>query len=299
MRTVKGRYRQCVLLDRSTGSTGNGRTCNIAQPVFYADDAVISVNDPVHMQTCLDNIATWCKVNSLTVNEKKTQWMVYNNLFNADPIFKMNDVTLERCYKFQYLGVTLDPELNFIEHRKLATSNIRHKVNELGKVRTHVDNNTALTIYKSMVIPSFDYGDFIWDRGKIGENKELQYLQNKGLRTVYKVKLEENPLMNTMQLHDTSKCLYLDHRRDMHLLFYAFTLSKADDLKDQRNIPTRRHLGNRLRAIRSLKPIVVRSALYRAIDRWNELKPMYTTIETLWEFKKAIKRDYPNCFMLA
>ena len=40
---------------------------------LYADDAVISVNTPGKMQTCLDTLSMWCKKNSLTINEKKKQ----------------------------------------------------------------------------------------------------------------------------------------------------------------------------------------------------------------------------------
>ena len=62
----------------------------------------------------------------------------------------------------------------------------------------------------------------------VGENQQLQYIQNKSLRIIYKVKLEEFPLMTTTQLHDESKCMLLEKRRKIHLLFYAFSLSKLD-----------------------------------------------------------------------
>ena len=37
---------------------------------LYADDAVMSVQDPIKMQSSLNMLAEWCKKNSLTVNEK-------------------------------------------------------------------------------------------------------------------------------------------------------------------------------------------------------------------------------------
>ena len=266
---------------------------------LYADDAVISVHDHVKMQSCLNSLSAWCKKNSLTVNEKKTKWMLYNNINNLDPVFTLNNVVIERVYTFQYLGLTLDPELKFVAHRQNAMANVRHKINQLVKVRAHVDRNTALTVYKSMVIPTIDYADFIWDRDNMGENRDLQYLQNRGLRSVYKIKLEKNPGMTTDQLHNESKCNLLGCRRDMHLLYFAYSLSTVDKYIDKRILPTRRHLGKRLIVPRSLKPIVLRSCLYRGITRWNDLKPLYTVIDTLWKFKLAIRKDYPNCFINA
>ena len=264
---------------------------------LYADDAVISLSCPIKMQHAINLISKWCINNCLTINEQKTKWMYFNNFQRKNPMFILNGSTLERVETFTYLGLTLDPELKFVQHRANTVRNIRNKIVQTARARVFVDIPTALTMYKSMTLPSFDYVDYIWDRGNIGENNELQFLQNKALRLVYKVKLEANPLYNTVQLHDKSECMYLFIRRDIHLLFYAFTLKSQVKLVDGRNLPTRHNQGIRLNVPRSLKPIVLRSCFYRAIQRWNMLKPFYTMIESLADFKIAIKSDYNHCFM--
>ena len=98
-------------------------------------------------------------------------------------------------------------------------------------------------------------------------------------------------------MHVKSKCKPLLDRRATHLLFYAFRLAKNDCHIDHRNLPTRQNVGLRLKVPRSLKPIVLRSALYRAISLWNKLKPQYTLIDDLNSFKIAIKKDFTTCFM--
>ena len=94
-------------------------------------------------------------------------------------------------------------------------------------------------------------------------------------------------------LHYESKCSSLSYRRDMHFLSFAHTLAKNPHLVDNRNLPTRRNQGIRWKAVRSLKPIVIRSAIYRAISRWNSLKKEYTMIEDL----SAFKLDYKDCLL--
>ena len=264
---------------------------------LYADDAVISLSCPTKMQVAINLISQWCATNCLTVNEKKTKWMYFNNFQRKNPVFTMNGTILERVYNFTYLGLTLDPELKFIEHRKSTVRNIRNKVIQASRARIFIDIPAALTMYKTMILPSFDYVDYVWDRCNIGESNELQYLQNKGLRSVYKVKLEAHPLYNTVQMHVKSECMYLKDRRDIHLIFYAFTLKSQPRLIDSRFLPTRNNQGIRLKVPRSFKPIVLRSCLYRAIIRWNMLKPYYTLIDSLSDFKIAIKTDYNHCFM--
>ena len=263
---------------------------------LYADDAVITMTNHVNMQTALNSIAIWCRENCLTINEKKTKWMSFNNVDNnLMPVFKLNNVTLDRVYTFPYLGLTLDPDLKFVVHRNIVTRNIRHKVYQLSRVRSFIDEETALTIYKSMILSSFDYVDYVWDRGNIGESKELQLIQNKCLRLIYKVKLEANPVYNTEQLHEKSNCKLLAIRRDMHLLSYAFTLK--DTHVDNRGIPTRQNIGIRLLVPNTLKPIILRTAHYRAIMKWNTLKPEFTEILDLDTFKIRIKNNYDKCFL--
>ena len=124
-----------------------------------------------------------------------------------------------------------------------------------------------------MCTRQWSYHWTMWTMCGIGiireKNQELQYLQNKALRTVYKVKLGKNPRLNTIMLHNESRCSSPSDRRYMQLLSFAHTLTKNVHLVDNRNLPTRRNQGIRLKAIRSLKPIVIRSAIYRAISRWN------------------------------
>ena len=119
--------------------------------------------------------------------------MVYNNLLKEKPIFVLNNVILEQVDVFPYLGLSLDPQLKFITHRKNTVNNIRHEIVQLGRVRNYVEEDTALDVYKTMVLPTLDYADYVWDRDNKGENQDLQFLQNIALRIVYKVKLEKKP----------------------------------------------------------------------------------------------------------
>ena len=90
-------------------------------------------------------------------------------------------------------------------------------------------------------------------------------IQNRALRIAFLVKLEENSLMTTIQIQAESKCTDLDIRRDLHLLSYAYLLSKCENLVGNRNIPTRFHRGIRLLTPNSQKPIVIKSAFYQCL----------------------------------
>ena len=271
--------------------------CGDFDITLYADDAVITCTSKPAMDNALVNISNWCLRNSLTINESKTKWMLFNGEKNDHSVLILNNVPLERVNCFPYLGLNLDIDMKFVQHRRNTVNNTRHRVSQLARTRHYSDIDTGTCIYKTMVLPSLDYVDYIWDRGNIGENLELQYIQNKCFRIIYKVKIEKDPLYNTNKLHKLTKCKFLSDRRAIHLLFYAYQLAKMDHMIDKRSLPTRRHTGKRLIVPQTLKPIVLRSALYKAIHSWNNLKPSYTLIDNVNTFKIAIKKDFPACFM--
>ena len=158
-----------------------------------------------------------------------------------------------------------------------------------------MDPNSTLTVYKTM-IPHFDYGDYIWFDSTVENMNQFQLLQNKALRTVYKIKLGPNPALNTDQLHTKAKCHKLRKRCDMHTLFFAFTLKANPNLVDRRNIPTRHQLGSRL-IFQPVKNLVYSNGyIHRAILYWNHLRINYVNIDDIETFKCIIKQDFPNCF---
>ena len=74
----------------------------------------------------------------------------------------------------------------------IKSNHTRHRVYQLARVRNYGSEEATLDVFHSMVLPAFDYVDYVWDRDNLGENRELQLIQNKALCVVYKVKLEAN-----------------------------------------------------------------------------------------------------------
>ena len=103
---------------------------------LYADDTVISVTNEL------------------------SKWMLFHNVNLENPVFRLNGVIIERVMNFQYLGLTINPALRFISHRKNVSNNLRNKVHQMANIMTFVDEDAALLVYNSMVIPTVDY---MWD----------------------------------------------------------------------------------------------------------------------------------------
>ena len=204
---------------------------------------------------------------------------------------------LEQVHDFNYLGVCIDEKLNFEKQRNNTRNNANFRVIQLAKIRKYLDVHGALKLFKSKIMPIFDYADIIWDNHKNTFERELQLVHNRAMRIIYKVKLEEFPLYTTTQMQQMGKCVPLAQRRDMHLLFYAFDIKNDPASIDHRPRATR--LGESLRYIQKVSkiPLIHNSFHQEAIRRWNKLKSDYTCLEKKDDFKAKIKANHPKCYI--
>ena len=101
--------------------------------VMYADDTTLSSPLNSLSETTLDNKSTetiineelykineWLNINKLLLNKSKAKYMVFHmpNKCIQALILKINDVYIERVDEFNFLGLTLDTNLNWRKHRE-------------------------------------------------------------------------------------------------------------------------------------------------------------------------------------
>ena len=133
---------------------------------LYADDTVLYLghNKPdtlgVQMQSELDLLSRWCFLNRLTINTTKTKCMYFpakkNSVF-IPPRVSLKNVPLEYVTHYKYLGVHLDSKLNFQTHLNQVYKLASHKIYLLSKIRNLLTEHAALTIYRSKILPYFDW----------------------------------------------------------------------------------------------------------------------------------------------
>ena len=124
------------------------------------------------------------------------------------PVVKMADKNLQYVRQFNYLRVRLDCRVTFETHAKEGIRLVSHKLFLLMKIRQFVDKKQALTIYKSKIMPYFDYGDIFLIGVHVKTRDMLQKLQNRALRLV----LERDSRHNIWELHHEAQTPFLDKR---------------------------------------------------------------------------------------
>ena len=112
---------------------------------FYADDTIIYGSDSWLLQSDLETTHTWCNMNMLTVNCKKSQWMNINLSTNklTDVVFILGNTKLEKVNEFKYLGVTIESLIN--------------RVIFFRKIQMFMTLKSAMMVYKGTILPILEY----------------------------------------------------------------------------------------------------------------------------------------------
>ena len=147
----------------------------ITNPKLFADDTSLFsiVHDPNATANDLNN-------DLAKINDWAYQWKMN---FNPDPFKQAQEALSSRkiksqnhpCFHFnnnpvnqtrlqKYIGMYLDPKLDFLEHLKNVQAKVNKSITLLRKLQTILPRPTLLTIYKAFIRPHLDYGDTIYDQ---------------------------------------------------------------------------------------------------------------------------------------
>ena len=144
------------------------------QILLYADDTVVYFADQDPNIACstvenaLRDIYSWCELNKLTINIKKTKhmFMTPRNIDNPDVHHvRLGQMTLDNVTSYNYLGVIIDNKLTFNDFLKVKCDKINIRLYQLIKMRKFITSKIACTIYKQVIVPLLDYADFLIDSG--------------------------------------------------------------------------------------------------------------------------------------
>ena len=263
--------------------------------LLYADDTVLYSNHDneavahAWMTEDLAKLTTWFKMNQLTVNIEKTKIMMFGtrNMLKKSRSLDVYIAGTKLKYVnfFNYLGIKLDNTLTFEKHAAECIHLVSHKLYLLSRVRKYISIGQAISIYKSKIVPYFDYGDVLLINISRKIREKLQRLQNRALRIC--LTLEGRSNVNDM--HNQCNINKLEDRRSTHLLNFVYTRSKDPDYINLGGRELRKYDAPILTEIKSNNKSFERSVLYQGAKAWNALDYQTRITATSYEFKKSQK----------
>ena len=263
---------------------------------LYADDTVLfmtgsSKNEVErNIQYNLNMFLGWCCSNKLSINPSKTKLVVFGTRQavkkNKSMHLEINGAKIQAVSTYKYLGVVLDSTLSHKPHIAYVTKMILHKLTMLTAVRKYLTKDVALRIFKSMVLPYFDYADVVYHTANSGDLEKLQHLQNRCL----KVCLGLHRRYETKEVHRLAGCTTLESRRETHVRNFMYQRKDRGHLVDVREIRTRAHDAPLFQIDHPLRETFKRSVKYAGAITWNNLPTGVRNIEGFDRFKNFQKK---------
>ena len=170
--------------------------CHLASDIIlYADDTVVyysskSVSDlEHHINADLRTVSEWFSRNLLTLNISKCNFVIFGSPQKLNRIqnilVKVEDTCIERTQSFKYLGVTLNQSMSWADHVDAISTKINQRIGLIRRIRDVLPLQVRVTLYNTLILPLFDYGDVIWgDKNNDTIMSELQILQNKAAKVL-------------------------------------------------------------------------------------------------------------------
>ena len=264
---------------------------------MYADDTLLlnsgeTENIAVqNAQNCLNKIIKWCKLNKLTLNENKTQHMcVIHRNHSTSLKINADGMNLGNVDTYDYLGFCMDKKLNMHSHIEKIVKKISFKIYILTLMRRFLTLKTSLLVYKVMIMPHFDYVDFVIDSSNKDCTDRLERLHKRAIRKIeYKFDCENKTAFDILLKTYNLTTLY--RRRAEQLLFFMYKKRKLDKdmLQLQRHKMELRSKNKvQFKHIFTDKTKVQNSPILRGIFLWNQLPANVQNMEILPHFKSAI-----------
>ena len=265
--------------------------------LMYADDTVLyqSRDDPTDavkdVQTAMNNIQTWCRMNKLTINENKTKFTTFLRK-PSDRKYQIvsNNISLERTTPYKYLGADINNVLTMDSFNKNVCKKVNYKLYMFGKIRKYITINAAILIYKQTILPYFDYGSFLMNSASQNSISKLDKYQNRALRLIeYKPKHQRAEYM--VNLMTEYRIPSIRQRRGEQLLAFMYSISRNPEYTDKRRplMTLRSSAKIKFKEKLTIKTLVQKSPYNRGVLLWNTLTEEQHHINTLKLFKKAIK----------
>ena len=174
------------------------------------------------MQHDLNKIFNWTIKNNMTLNNCKFEHLKYGK-DNGTKIFSkyitINGTIINNKKTVKDLGVLMSDDCSFTEHINKVSAKTKDMSSWILRTFTTRDRYVMLTLWKSLVLPHFDYCSQLWSPSSINLIQSLESIQRSFLK-----KIEGLNSLNYWDQLKTLKLYSLQRRRDRYRIIYVWSI---------------------------------------------------------------------------
>ena len=133
-------------------------------------------------------LQTWCERNVLTINESKSNYMIFNSKRTQQTInIHINGIPLTRVTETNYLGLNITDELRWNRHISNIIDKNSKTIAAIRKIKSYIPRNLRVNIYNSLFVAHVNYLINIQGNTTNDNIQKLQRQQNKILKTLHEM----------------------------------------------------------------------------------------------------------------
>ena len=164
---------------------------------IYADDTAFYIEGDSTaeiseaLQSEFNAVHLWLCANKLSLHVGKTASMLLcsrqkrRHLRDQAISLNVSNQPVSQSEGLKYLGVFIDQNMTFNTHIENVCSSLRKSLGIIRRAAPFVGRGTRITLYKTLMLPHFDYCSTIWGSGITrGGLEKLQRIQNSAMRIV-------------------------------------------------------------------------------------------------------------------
>lgn len=269
---------------------------------FFADDTVLlysateAANIARLIQTDLQCLQDYFTSNVLSLNLQKTTYMIFHSTRRIPqelPTVRIGTVEIRNVDSFQYLGLTLDSVMSWEKHIDNLKNKLAALCGTFRRLSSFIPLRWMLQLYYSMVHSRLQYLVCIWGKASASRLRELQVLQNRCLKVIYK----KPHLFPTHQLYNDQNSSLLPIRglqmlqTLIHMHNIITNANTHHNVQIIRNTSARssRYHGN-IRLARPNSEMGKKRFSYLGSKSYNELPSSIKNLSSPYLFKKKLKQ---------
>ena len=240
----------------------------------------------------------WLEYNSMIANPEKFQLLILSPKRNIKENLKIyiQDKVLQSTPTVKLLGVTIDQNLTFKDHIINLCITAKNKLKALQRIRKFLTFDQTKMLANSFVYSQFNYCNIIWMFCSKSENNQINEIQKRILRCIYKERngtleyLIEKYEESTIHERNLQSLMLLIYRvinnLSPELLFDSFTEKKINySLRSKSNLRLPESKTNRFGT---------NSLIFKGSILWNLLPKTFKEAQSELNFKEKIKKWKPK-----
>lgn len=261
--------------------------------LFYSTDSYESIINMIKED--IKMLSSYANDNYLTLNLKKTNYLLFNKPENLNIEIKVDNEIIENVKVVKHLGLLLNEKLDWNDHIQHVRKKILPMSGVLRKLSYTLPIYVLKNLYYAFIHSHLSHLNLIWNTTTQANIKELRIIQNKAIKNIYKLPR----LTPTIHLYNEN-ILPIDLLIKYNTIIFIQQL-KLNKIKNSFILEERNQIHQHF--TRTNQDLVIhnmstnhgrRSIIYQGFNLYNNIPLNIRNELSFTKFKKSVKSNIFN-----